>query len=158
LFAVALLAELPRLLPADFPRSTDIVSDWRVVVFALASALMASVLFGAVPAIASRKLNLVDALVEDSLAPVGGGVRTHASRLRAAIMAGQIALASVLLIGAALFGRSFMALLEIDRGYNPHNLLTATLPMPDRLTNSMQRAAILDGLVDRLQHTPGVVA
>ena len=157
-FALALLESLPRMLPSDFPRTADIAADWRVLAFAFASALAASALFGAVPALAARRLNLVEALVEDNLAPIGGALRSHAGRLRAMIMAGQVAVAAILLIGAVLFGRSFVALLQVDRGYNPRNLLTATLPMPDRLFTSQQRAAALDGLVDRLEHTPGVIA
>ena len=57
-------------------------------------------------------------------------MRTPAARLRATIMAGQIAVACVLLIGAGLLGRSLQSLINVDRGYDPSNLLTARLPLP----------------------------
>ena len=158
LLSVGLHQVLPRLLPASVPRLDGFRADWRVLAFALTAAVAASVVFGALPALIARRQNLVEALVEDSLAPAGGGRRTSVGRLRSAILVGQIAIATVLLTGASLFGRSFVALLAVDRGYEPHHLATVTLPMPDEQFTGLRRAEILDALVDRLAHTPGVTA
>jgi len=158
LLSMALHQLLPRLLPAGFPRLDGFRADWRVTLFAIGSALVAGVVFGAFPALIARRQNLVEALVEDSLAPAGGGVRTRVGRLRAAILAGQVAIAVLLLTGASLFGRSFLALLNVDRGYEPHNLATVTLPMPDQQFTGPRRAEILDAIVERLAHMPGVTA
>jgi predicted permease len=149
---------LPRLLPATFPRVDEFHADWRVLLFAIGCAFVASVVFGALPALVARRLNLVEALVEDSLAPAGGGSRTRVGRMRVVILAGQVAIAALLLTGAGLFGRSFVALLNVDRGYQPHNLATVTFSMPDRLFSGQRRAQFLDTVVDRLTQTPGVVA
>jgi predicted permease len=149
---------LPRLLPRNVPRLEGFHADWRVLVFAIACAVGSSVAFGIVPALIARRQNLVEALVEDSQAPAGGGTRTRIGRLRVVILAGQVAIAAFLLTGASLFGRSFLALLDADRGYDPRNLATVALPMPSREFTGPRRAEILDAIVDRLTHTPGVTA
>jgi putative ABC transport system permease protein len=158
LLSMALHQLLPRLLPASFPRLDGFRADWRVTLFAIGSAIVAGVVFGTFPALIARRQNLVEALVEDSLAPAGGGTRTRIGRLRAVILASQVAIAALLLTGASLFGRSFLALLDVDRGYEPHNLATVTLAMPDQQFTGRRRAEILDVIVERLAHTPGVAA
>jgi putative ABC transport system permease protein len=113
------------------------------------------VVCGLVPTLQARRIDLVQSLADDNLAPVGGGLRTPAARLRATIMAGQIAVACVLLIGASLLGRSLLSLINVDRGYNPSNLLTARLPLPSG-SNYATSAAMLQAITDRLQALPGV--
>ena len=158
LLSLGLHQLLPRLLPATFPRLEGFHADWRVLATAIVSAGGAGLVCGLVPALIARRQNLVAALVEDSQAPAGGGSRTRIGRLRVIILAGQVAVAALLLTGASLFGRSFLALLSADRGYDPHNLATVTLPMPDRLYTGLRRAQTLDRIVDRLAHAPGVAA
>jgi predicted permease len=158
LCSLALHRILPQFLPAGFPRAEEILAGWRVPVLAVGAALAASTIFGTVPAVVTRRLNLVEALVEDSLAPVGGGLRSHLGRLRGLIMATQVAIAALLLVGASLLGRSFVAMLHVDRGYDPHNLVTSVVPMGVLKSSGLQRVQTLDAIVDRLEHTPGVVA
>jgi putative ABC transport system permease protein len=147
--------ELPRLLPADFPRLSDVAVDWRVVAVAIGLSLGASLVFGLLPAMLARRVNLVEALVEDSLAPVGGSFRSGVARMRAAIMTGQVAVAAVLLVGAALLIRSFMGLAHVDRGYDPSNLLTAQVPLGSEFTG-VSRAQLLDQVLERISRVPGV--
>ena len=152
----ALHLALPSLLPADFPRLQDIAVDWRVIVFSSVVAVAAGLAFGVLPALQVRRLALVEALTEDSLAPVGTAGRSSVGRTRALIMIGQVAVASVLLVGAALLGRTFVALWNSDRGYEPVNVLTARLLMPDRLFSKESRAAFVRDLLDRIATMPGV--
>jgi putative ABC transport system permease protein len=152
----ALHAALPSLLPADFPRLQDIAVDWRVIVFSSVVAVAAGLAFGVLPALQVRRLTLVEALTEDSLAPVGTAGRSSVGRTRALIMIGQVAVASVLLVGAALLGRTFVALWNSDRGYEPANVLTARLLMPDRLFSKESRATFVRDLLDRIATMPGV--
>ncbi len=152
----ALHRVLPSILPPDFPRLQDVAVDWRVAALAISGAVIASLLFGSLPASLARRLNLVEALTEDSLAPVGASLRTRVSRARSIIMVGQVAVAALLLVGAALLTRSFISLIEFDRGFAPHNLLTAQLPLPDRQYTGQRRAALVDALLDRLSAVPGV--
>ena len=81
--------------------------------------LCAGMLFGLLPVWQVWRVRLVDALSEDSQAPVGLSIRTSVGRLRMGIIVGQVAAASVLLVGALLLGRSFSSLWNADRGYEP---------------------------------------
>ena len=150
-----LIGVLPAVLPADFPRLAEIALDWRVALASTAATLTAIAVCGLVPAVQGRRIDLVQSLADDSLAPVGGGMRTRAARLRAGIMAAQIAVACVLLVGAGLLGRSLMSLIDVDRGYDPSNLLTARLPLPSGPTYA-KSAAMLQRIKDRMQALPGV--
>lgn len=156
LMAVAFHQALPSLLPSTFPRVDAIAIDVRVALVALGLSLAAGLVFGLMPAWQARRVDLVTSLSEDSLAPVGGGVRSRLARVRALVMAVQVAIACVLLIGASLLGRTFNALVDADRGYDPSNLLTAEISIPDRGFTPERRAQILDGLIERLRSDPGV--
>ena len=149
---------LPSILPPDFPRVDDVHLDLRVAAFAIVVSVAASVLFGLLPALHARRINVVESLTEDGLAPIGAGARTRTARARALIMAGQVAVASVLLVGASLLIRSFTALMRADLGYDAANVLTTRVPMPDSTFTPARRAQILDNVLDRLHATPGVTA
>jgi len=127
-------------------------------VVSIGAGLIASVFFGTAATMVARRTNLVDALVEDSLAPAGISMRSTVGRWRTALMIGQVAVSALLLTGALLLGRSFMAALQSPRGYDPSHLLTAVLPMPDARFTGPQRAAILDAIVERAAHSPGITA
>jgi predicted permease len=71
-------------------------------------------------------------------------------------MTAQVAIACVMLVGAVLLIRSFVAMVHADRGYDPTNLLTARLDLPQR-TDGPTRARIADAVVARLRGTPGVL-
>jgi len=154
--AVALHRALPAVLPADFPRVVDAIGvDWRVLLFAAGLACVASVVCGLAPAWQARRVNLVEALSEDGSAPVGHGVRVRTARARALVMVGQIAVSCVLLAGAALLVRSFMALLRADRGYDANNVLTARVSFPQDYALE-RRLALVERVADRLRGQPGV--
>lgn len=157
LLAAWLHRAFPVLLPADFPRAADVAMDWRVAGFALVVALGTGIAFGLLPALHARRIALSAALAEDGLAPAGGGSRSATARARGLIMAGQIAVACVLLIGAALLARSFVALISADRGYDPDNVLTARLVLPDYAYSPARRATLVTDLLERLRGVPGVV-
>jgi putative ABC transport system permease protein len=149
-----LIEALPALLPHDFPRVSEIALDWRVASVSSVLTLVAVAICGIVPAVQTRRIDLVQSLSDNNRAAVGH-VRTRTARLRATIMAGQIAVACVLLIGAGLLGRSLQSLFAIDRGYDPHNLLTARLPLPAGSTFAAS-GAMLEEITDRLRALPGV--
>src|SRR5436190_1394424 len=153
--AVAMHRALPTLLPSDFPRVDAIGVDWRVLLFAAGIALTASVVCGLAPSGHARRIDLVEALAEDGSAPVGHGVRVRTARTRALIMAGQIAVSCVLLVGAALLVRSFVALLRADRGYDPVNVLTARVSLPQDYSME-RRITFLERVAERLRAVPGV--
>ena len=152
--AAAIVRIAPAVLPADFPRGADISVNVPVLAFAVALALLTGMAFGLLPVLHAARLNLVDSLAEGGIAPVGGG-RSGVARTRTLIMAGQIALTCVLLLGAALLTRSFVMLLHADRGYDPTNVLTARLPLPAGYP-AARRIALAESLLQRLQAVPGV--
>lgn len=154
--AAAMHRAVPALLPTDFPRLEDVAFDARIQIFALAISLAAGLACGLLPALAVAGRDLVPALVEDSLAPVGGGLRSRTSRARAAIMTAQIAIACVLLIGAVLLARSFGDLRHRNVGYDTNNVLTARLILPEGEFTVQRRQQTLDQLISRLRAIQGV--
>jgi putative ABC transport system permease protein len=147
---------LPTLLPADFPRLTDIAFDVRIQAFAVAVSIVAGLACGLLPAWHVARADVVPALVEDSLAPVGGALRSRTARIRAVIMAGQVAIAAVLLVGSLLLGRSFLGMLHADVGYDAANVLTATLILPKGDYPPERRRQVGDDMLARIRAIPGV--
>ena len=141
---------LPSVLPSDFPRVDSVVLDATVIAGALVVSIGASVVFSLMPAIHLRRLNLATPLSEDGSAPVGAGDATGVGRMRRAMIAGQVAIACVLLVGASLLGRSFLLLLNADRGFNPSGILTARVFLPGSIYSPEKRYAIVRGILDRL--------
>jgi putative ABC transport system permease protein len=145
---------LPMVLPAGFPRVDDVRLDWRVAAFACGVAMLVSLACGLVTAFCGRRDELVSPMREGSGAtpPV---VRTPAARIRTVFMAAQVAVACILLVGASLLVRSFVELLDADRGFDPSGLLTMRVPVPAKTTFSSRRD-MLDRLQERLHALPGV--
>jgi putative ABC transport system permease protein len=152
--AVALHRMLPAILPADFPRLDDVAVDYRVLLFAVVISLAASVACGLMPAFDARRVDLAESL-GDGGSQSRSSVGTRTARIRTLIMAGQVAVACLLLVGASLLGRSFVALMNADRGYDPSNLLTARLPLPAAYSME-RRVQVLDGIAGRLRGVAGV--
>ena len=147
---------LPSVLPADFPRVDDVRINVVVVSFAFAISLIAGVAFGLLPALRAGRMDLAGSLTEDGSAPVGAGGRSATGRLRLMIMAVQVAIACVLLVGAALLGRSFLTLLQTDRGYDPSGVITARVALPATKYTPPQRHALLRSILARLASMPAV--
>jgi predicted permease len=147
---------LPALLPAGFPRVDEVALGWRIQAFAVAVSIAAGLGCGLLPALQAGQRELLPALAEDARAPAGGGVRTRTARLRSLIMAAQVAIACVLLVGASLLTRSFVRLLNADLGYDASNVLTGRVVLGDGEYTPARRLATLEDIVHRLETTPGV--
>jgi putative ABC transport system permease protein len=124
---LVLMRVLPTLMPEDFPRVHDIAVDGRVLLVVTALTIAVSVVISLLPVRMARRVNLTSTLAEDGAAPVGQSLRSPAARSRALIITSQVAIAALLLVGAALLSQSFLKLIYIDRGYQPANLLTARI-------------------------------
>ena len=145
------------ILPADFPRATALGIDSIVVLFTVLVSILASSVTGVLPAISAHRVSLVESLAENNAAaPAGGGGRSRTARARLVIMAGQVAIACVLLVGASLLVRSFVAMLETDRGYDPSSVLTARLALPAAMYAPERRHHLLRDILDRLNRISGV--
>ena len=154
LMAMVLHRGLPAVLPAGFPRVDEVRLDWRVAIFACVVALLVSLACGMVPAFRARR-DRVTADLSEGAASTPSVTRTTAARLRTAFMAGEVAVACILLVGASLLARSFNALIDVDRGFDPRGLLTMRLPQPPKTTFA-QRMTLLDRLHERLGALPAV--
>ncbi len=147
----------PVLLPADFPRSDDIRVDAAVMLFAGVVAVGASIACGLLPALRLRRLDLVSTLADDGTAPVGTGWRSRQARVRAAVQVLQVAVACVLLVGASLLARSFVALLGADRGFDIEHVMSSRLSMTAPIYAAPEkRFAMVQRALSRLGGTPGV--
>jgi putative ABC transport system permease protein len=146
---------LTSLKPQGIPRLENVRIDAIVILFTMAIALVTGVLFGLVPALtATRGLSA-------SLKESGRGAVSHrgGSRVRGALVVGELALAVMLLAGAGLLMRSFMKLQAVDPGFRPDQALTFELTLPDaRYAEDQQRIAFFDQLLPRLRALPGVRA
>jgi putative ABC transport system permease protein len=146
---------LKNAMPEGVPRIASIALDLRVLAAAAALAIFTGILFGIVPALQLSRPDLTNALKEGTRGSGTGAVRR---RLRSALVVAEVALAVILLVGAALFIGSFVALMRIDPGFSPENVLTLQVfpriepgtPLPDYAPQFTQ-------IVDRLASAPGVL-
>ena len=106
-------------LTTTLPRADELSIDARVLLCALLLGVIAALLFGVLPAFRSAQPTRV------------AGMRSRtSSRSQRALVAGEVALAFVLLVGAGLLIRTFVAIRTTDLGYNPHHVLTNFLALP----------------------------
>ena len=144
---------LKNAMPEGVPRVAAIALDLRVLAAAAGLSLVTGVLFGIVPALRMSKPDLTRALNEGGRGSVGGG----SQRLRNALVVAEIALAVVLLVGAALFIGSFMTLMRIDPGFDPANVLTAQItPRWEPGKEGDDVTHLYQQIVDRLKKSPEV--
>ena len=117
------------LVPGNLPRLTDAAGnhaaipllDWRVAAFTVGTALLTGLLFGTFPALQSSRTDLASNLKESS-GRSGTGLKHN--RVRSALVVTEVALALVLLVGAALLIRTFAGLQNTNAGIDPRNILT----------------------------------
>lgn len=145
---------------ANLPRIGEhgvaVTMDWRIAAFTITVSLGTGILFGLAPAIGLSRSDYASTLREGS-ARSGGGFRQK--RGQAVLIVAETALASILLIGASLLIRTFVALRSVEPGFDTHNILTARVAMtgsqektfPESLVRMEQTA------VPRIEATPGVL-
>jgi len=138
--------------PAALPRADEIGLDGRVLLFTSIISLFTGVLAGLVPA-----LRISPAYLSEALQKGGRGGRHRGQGL---LVAGEMALALVLLIGAGLMIRSLSALWSVDPGFRPDNVLTFGLGFTPsmRLATPEAKHAYLRELSQRISDIPGVRA
>jgi predicted permease len=147
---------LVALAPADLPRLDEIRVDGTVLTFALLVALAASVIFGLAPALQASRVQLVDGLRQSGK---GASVGGRGGWARNAFVVSEIALAVVLVFGAALLGRSLLALAAVDMGFATERLLVLRTTVPIRGMNDAPRAtAFYRDLLSDVRAVPGVDA
>jgi predicted permease len=139
--------------PEAIPRLELVRVDMTVGLAALALALVTGVVFGLVPALRLARPELQSSLKEGTR---GGSVGRTQQRLGRALVAGEVALAVVVVIGAALLVRSFWTLRNVDPGFAPDHLLAIDLSVPPARYDDAAATAFYRRLVERVGTLPGV--
>ena len=141
-------------IPIDLPFWMNFNLDLRVLGFTLAITLLTGLIFGAVPALQTSRVDLNGTLKEGGRGNSGGR-----SGARSLLVVSEIAMSLVLLVGAGLMVQSFLRLRQVNIGLNPKNVLTATLALPRaKYTQEDQRSAFYKQLLERVRNLPGVEA
>jgi len=152
------LAILIRLSPNAVPRLPESSIDGYVLAFTLAVSIGAAMLFGSGPALALWHTNLHDAL-KDGARTSGSSAGAAGLRLRGLLVAGELALAIVLLIGAGLMLKSFWRMQAHPPGFAPESTLTLKVrPAGPRYREEPAQAAYMRELLRRVESAPGVQA
>jgi len=140
--------------PANLPRVDEIQVDPRVVFFTLAISLITGLVFGLIPAVRASKLDLITTLNEN-ISRLGAGKARN--RLHASLIIGEVGLAMILLVGAGLLIKSFYKLQQVDMGFNPTNVVTMQLSLPQtRYAEPHKVSGFFNELVSRTERLPGV--
>jgi predicted permease len=138
----------------NFARAHEISLDGTVLGLALLIAIGTGICFGLAPALQSSRADLTHALKD---AARGSGAR--GDRLRSTLIAAEVALSLILLVGSALLLHSFHRLLQVSPGFDPEQALTLQLSLSDaRYANNPKRIEFFNQVADRVSNLPGVVA
>ncbi len=154
LLASGCLELLVRFVGRFTTRAAEVRISTEVLLFTLGVSVLTGLIFGSIPALAQR-LNLVTSLKEGS---ANSTVKASGLRMRNMLVAGQVALSFVLLIGAGLMVRSFIKLQQVNAGYNPENVLTANIPLNFSKYDNKATLDFFDRVMRKLEGTPGIVA
>jgi predicted permease len=158
LFARATISALASRLPADLSRASEGmpegIMDTRILVFTGLISLATGILFGLAPLLHARKVNANESLKQS--ARVAGA---RQSRMRSGLVVAQIAIATILLIGAGLMAKSFFALLNVSPGFRTEHTLTARLSLPrSRYPDNQRIADFQRELLQNVRSAPGVLS
>jgi len=136
--------------PADLPRAHRVHVDGTVLAFALCASVFSGVLFGLLPALTATQADL-----HDSLRGGSASAARHPRRLRRALVAADVALALMLVSGAALLLRSFGRVVEIDPGFDPAGAVAMMAGVPG---DEAHIRKVFAATLQRLRELPGSTA
>jgi putative ABC transport system permease protein len=150
----ALLAINPGNIPRIGEHGSGVVLDWRVLVFTLGVSLLTGIVFGLVPALSASRADL-NLTLKESGQRSGGGLRQN--KARSILVVVEMALALVLLVGAALLLRTFMILRGVNPGFDAHNVLTMQMSLTGkRFETAAGVAQLVREAERRVDSLPGV--
>jgi putative ABC transport system permease protein len=138
--------------PEDLPALAQATLDVRVLLFTLVVAVTTGLTFGLLPALQATGTKVAEGLREGARGTVGN---RRAQRLRGVLVVGEVALAVVLLVGAALLVQAFAQLTRVDAGYDARQVLTLEVTLPSTYTGA-QSGAFYQRLLERLEGLPGI--
>ena len=138
---------------STFPRINEVRIDVRVLVFSLLVSLLTGLLFGLAPVLQLPKHGLSATLKEAGRGVAGTGRHW----LRRLLVVTEVALAIALLAGAGLLINSFVRLMQVNRGFDPTNVLTVGLNLPSsKYPDGPRQTQVLTQILDRVSAIPGI--
>jgi putative ABC transport system permease protein len=141
-------------LPDTLPRGNGAVVNAPVLLFSLALCAVTGVIFATLPALGGSRADVIESLKEGARGSAGS-----ASRWRQILAAAQVAIATVLLVGAGLLIQSLQRLQRVDLGFEPASVTTAMIGLtPERYKGPEASWAFYQRLLERLAAAPGVRA
>ncbi len=159
LLAAWSLRVIPGITAFELPRAGEIHLDWMVLGFAAALSIATGVLFGLAPSLGASRPDLIRVLRASGEAANQGAPRGIFAGLnvRGLLLVGQVALSIVLLIGTALLIESVSRLRGVAVGFNPANVLTASVSLsPSHYDTNRKKALFFQELVQRVGSSPGI--
>ena len=139
------------------PWLTDFRIDGRVLLFSFAITVLTGSLFGLAPALKAAGSNGLMYTIKQAEHHAGAGKERR--RSLSALVVGEVALATTLLVGGGLVAQSFHRLQSIDLGFRPDGLLTMELPLsPAKYRALSQQMDFIDQVLQRVRTLPGVLA
>jgi putative ABC transport system permease protein len=142
-------------LPRIGDRGSAVTADWRVLTFTAIVSLVTCVLSGMIPALQARRADLSEDL-KASGSRIGTSFREN--KARSLLVFSEVVLAVVLLAGAGLLIRTFVALRSVDPGFDPHHVLTMRVSLTGaRFQTASAVAELVRDSVERIDALPGVV-
>ncbi|MGH9572093.1 MAG: ABC transporter permease [Candidatus Acidiferrales bacterium] len=152
----ALLSMNPGNIPRIGDKGANLSMDGRVLLFTLLISVFTGILFGLIPAIHASRTDL-NLMLKESSSRSGTGFRQNKGR--SILVITEMALALILLAGAALLIRTYVALRHVEPGFDRHNILTMNMSLQDaRYQKTTQVAQLVRDGVERIQSLPGVEA
>jgi len=153
--AVASVRALLRAYPASLPRTSDVAIDVPVLLFALAISTITGIVFGLVPA-GHRWVNGLATALKQGADRGSAGLGRHG--MRRILVAGEVALAVMLVLGASLLTRTVYNLTHADAGFDRSRLATFTMTLPLATSEPDTRARSYTRLLEALRDTPAIEA
>jgi putative ABC transport system permease protein len=144
--AIALVQAAAAKLPDSLPRLSEIGVSWPMLIAAIALTTATGFLCGLAPALESIRPHLIESVRDGGH---GASYGRGQSRLRSGMVVLEVGMAMVLLVSAGLLLRSFAKMLEVDPGFQPAHLLTASLALPAHDYPTQQK---VDDFLTNLQH------
>jgi predicted permease len=147
--------------PADIPRLDSVQIDFRVLVVTSAIAAGVALVFGLIPLLQARRVDVLDSLKTGG---ISGSMGPERSRLRRALVVAEFALASMLVVAAGLLVRTFWNLQQVDPGFRTSGVLKAEYQLPPtrypvdfrQWPNFKEMHAFTAAVLERAQALPGV--
>ncbi len=136
----------------QLPRGSEVHLDLTVLAFALGASLLTGLLFGLVPAWRASQ-GVAQSLREDGRGTAG----TDTNRLRSGLVIAEVALAMILVIGAGLMVRSFLALQRVDAGFRPDHLLAVNFTINTQRHPGATYPLYYHQVIEKVRTLPGVV-